>query len=51
MEHVSNGGVQRRMRTRTAFLFTLGPAQFLLLGFVLTMLAGLVGLLFVLLLG
>jgi hypothetical protein len=37
------------MRTRTAFLFTLGPAQFLLLGFTLTLLAGLVGLLVVLL--
>lgn len=44
-------GVQPAMRTRTAFLFTLGPAQFLLLGFVLMMLAGLVGLLFALLLG
>lgn len=39
------------MRTRTAFLFTLGPPQFLLLAFVLVLLAGLIGLLFVLLLG
>lgn len=37
------------MRTRTAFLFTLGPPQFLFLGFVLLLLAGLVGLLVVLL--
>jgi hypothetical protein len=39
------------MRTRTAFLFTLGPAPFLFLAFVLTLLAGLVGLLTVLLVG
>ena len=51
MEHPVPAGVETAMRSRSALLFTLGPPQFLLLGFVLVLLAGLVGLLFALLLG
>jgi hypothetical protein len=50
MEHPVPAGVETAMRTRSALLFTLGPPQFLLLAFVLVLLAGLVGLALVLLL-
>lgn len=50
MEPPVPAGVETAMRSRSASLFTLGPPQFLLLGFVLVLLGGLVGLLLALLL-